>query len=218
MLNFLSSPAWQGIGVIATIVIGFIGFYYAGKNKLWLYVSGGTVLFLLGLISATIVQSAQVLNLAPLAFVSASSGWQDTGLEVKKGDKVTLKVVGGVWTVGRKKLPDEISQQLMDIAKKDRKYSDFQYGGFWQYLYPETTGDGYGTSDKCFTCPAGDASHGSLVARIGNSEPFGIGNEKTFSADSDGTLFLSINDGRNDKKGLEDNAGGLAVKLQIGKN
>jgi len=49
MVDFLSHPLWQGVGVIIAIVFGLIGFYYAGRQRFWLYLMGAIVVFIAGL-------------------------------------------------------------------------------------------------------------------------------------------------------------------------
>lgn len=52
---------------------------------------------------------------------------------------------------------------------------------------------------------------GALIGRIGNGQPFGIGNQPTFPAPATGMLYLTVNDGdRNDNSG----AFGVTVGLQ----
>lgn len=50
---------------------------------------------------------------------------------------------------------------------------------------------------------------GALIGRIGNSEPFGIGNATTLTAPASGQLFLGINDDH-----VADNQGGFRVNIQ----
>jgi hypothetical protein len=49
MIDILRDPVWQGIGVIIALILGIIGFYYAGKNKIWLFVAGAIVILIIGL-------------------------------------------------------------------------------------------------------------------------------------------------------------------------
>lgn len=48
MKEFLSDPAWQGIGVLIALLFSSIGLFYATKQKIWLYLTGGLVLVILG--------------------------------------------------------------------------------------------------------------------------------------------------------------------------
>ncbi|HEX8683729.1 MAG TPA: hypothetical protein VF707_15535 [Ardenticatenaceae bacterium] len=47
-MDILRDPIWQSLGVIVTLVLGFVGFYYAGRNRLWLGIAGVIVAFILG--------------------------------------------------------------------------------------------------------------------------------------------------------------------------
>ena len=50
---------------------------------------------------------------------------------------------------------------------------------------------------------------GALIGRVGNGEPFGIGNGTTITAPANGQLFLGINDDH-----VADNQGGFRVNIQ----
>lgn len=52
---------------------------------------------------------------------------------------------------------------------------------------------------------------GALIGRVGNGQPFGIGNQTSFPAPGSGTLFLAVNDDQ-----LGDNAGAFGVELTAG--
>ena len=56
--------------------------------------------------------------------------------------------------------------------------------------------------------PLPNALMGALIGRVGNSAPFGIGDQSSFTAPASGMLFLRVNDDN-----LSDNAGGFAVDL-----
>jgi len=49
MNEFLGNPSWQGVGAIFTLIIGLLGFYYSGKNRVWIYLSVGIVILLIGI-------------------------------------------------------------------------------------------------------------------------------------------------------------------------
>jgi hypothetical protein len=57
--------------------------------------------------------------------------------------------------------------------------------------------------------PLPDALTGALIGRIGNSEPFAIGNQTKIRAPATGQLFLGINDSN-----LSDNQGSFQVQIQ----
>jgi hypothetical protein len=58
--------------------------------------------------------------------------------------------------------------------------------------------------------PVSDAPLGALIGRIGEREPFYVGDHLEFSASADGPLFLGIND-----QWLNDNTGELFVVVNV---
>lgn len=58
--------------------------------------------------------------------------------------------------------------------------------------------------------PLAGALAGALIGRVGNGEPFGIGNQTSFPAPASGLLFLAVND---DNRG--DNAGAFGVEVAV---
>ena len=48
LLEVFRDPIWQFIGTLVTLLVGFIGFYYAGKDKRWLYLTAIILLLLIG--------------------------------------------------------------------------------------------------------------------------------------------------------------------------
>jgi hypothetical protein len=54
---------------------------------------------------------------------------------------------------------------------------------------------------------------GALLGRIGNGQPFPLGNATTLTAPADGVLFLGIND-----DGFEDNRGEYRVEITRSNN
>ena len=51
---------------------------------------------------------------------------------------------------------------------------------------------------------------GALIGRIGNSAPFGIGNQRQITAPATGQLFLGVNDDY-----LQDNSGEFRVRVSV---
>ena len=66
---------------------------------------------------------------------------------------------------------------------------------------------------KAAGAPVPDAAAGALIARVGNSEPFPIGENQTVTMPANGQLFLGINDDH-----VADNQGGYRVTLQRATN
>ena len=62
---------------------------------------------------------------------------------------------------------------------------------------------------KSAGAPVPDAAAGALIARVGNSAPFPIGENQTVTMPANGQLFLGINDDH-----VADNQGGYRVTLQ----
>lgn len=61
---------------------------------------------------------------------------------------------------------------------------------------------------KSASAPVPDAAAGALIARVGNSAPFPIGENQTVTMPANGQLFLGINDDH-----LSDNSGGFRVQV-----
>jgi hypothetical protein len=66
---------------------------------------------------------------------------------------------------------------------------------------------------KSAGAPVPDAAAGALIARVGNSAPFPIGENQTVTMPANGQLFLGINDDH-----VADNQGGYRVTLQRATN
>ena len=58
--------------------------------------------------------------------------------------------------------------------------------------------------------PLPNALMGALIGRVGNSAPFGVGNQDSFTAPASGMLFLRVNDDN-----MTDNAGEFGVELPM---
>lgn len=68
---------------------------------------------------------------------------------------------------------------------------------------------GANSQRKSATAPIPSVFAGALIARVGNGEPFPIGNQTRVTMPSNGQLFLGINDDH-----VADNAGGFRVNIQ----
>lgn len=212
MTDLLRDPIWQGIGVVVTIALGFVGFYYAGRHKFWLYLSGALAITIIGIAIGSWIERSNATRLlsttTPIA-IDSTKGWQSTGIFIVRGDMVRVRVTGGNWTPWRDKFPDEFKGQLPDEVKQ------MQPKQIWIDRSEEN--DGSGVSQSCSAasggspdCPLPQFYSSALVAQIGNTK-YGIGNSCTFFSESDGELQLRIND-----TALIDNAGILAVEIVIG--
>lgn len=125
--------------------------------------------------------------------IATNANQTPTGLNVKKGDTVSVTVTNGTWTI-----------------------SKAGYGN-----YPESNGTGmtwaeFQTRDPQwaqYTWPMKAANPGALVSKIGNVWTQ-IGSGNSWTATEDGELMLSINDAQ-EGLGLSDNNGILKVTITV---
>jgi hypothetical protein len=108
--------------------------------------------------------------------VPGNSDWVPTGLSVRQGQRVELRVSGEV----------RLSSDPSDIAKPTGSVKGRYEAG----------------------APIPNALAGALIGRVGNGQPFGIGDQSSFPAPATGLLFLRVNDDY-----IRDNTGGFAVDL-----
>ncbi len=112
--------------------------------------------------------------------VHAELPWQDTGISVQSGDRVTIVQVDGMWT----------------------------------YWGPDTVFDANG--DTIWGLQDGTVLSttviGALIGKIGedDSHVFPVGRWSTHTAQTDGPLYLAMNDGT-----YEDNAGLVTVQIMV---
>jgi len=108
--------------------------------------------------------------------------WIDSGVEISSGDQVFLSATGFINTWG------------------GRVGSSNDPDG----QYKKTCGD--------VKCPLQGADYGALLGRVGEGETFLVGTGTNFSAQTDGNLYLTINDWD-----CSDNSGDFAVVISYGK-
>lgn len=211
--QILSSPVWQGVGVILALLLGLIGFYFSNtkRDKRWLYAAALIVLVIITFgIGAeaqrqsndTVVAASASGTSAPIAIDATQAKWQSTGVRVTAGQLVTIHVIGGHWTVSRSLVDDTIHKQLAEPLNKGDQ--------LWQYSWRENNGIG-SSSNPCLngSCPLPNIPTGALVAKIGNTR-YAIYNQCTFSATDTGEILLRMND-----TDVSDNGGILAVEVNI---
>lgn len=128
------------------------------------------------------------LNVLDLA---ATAGWINTKVYVKRGWRVKISARGR-WSNG-------------NYTRSDRTVFRPFYG-------PDGFSD---TSDPTNELLVPTTLVGSLIGRIGNSQPFAIGSNLTFVAANDGWLYLSMND---KPETFNDNQGSLNVTVQYTSN
>jgi hypothetical protein len=114
--------------------------------------------------------------------VSAQSPWQSTDIYVPKGQVVTIRYMEGTWGV-------------LGGARGAKQQTD---------------AEGFEGEYRSVGLPQTSAPVGALVGRIGNGEPFLVGDEIRFRAGESGALRLMIND-----QSLEDNFGALRVEVRF---
>lgn len=107
--------------------------------------------------------------------VPAAGGWVDTGMRVRRGERILFTTSGEV--------------QLSENSS-DRAHSA-------------------GATREAPNAPLPSVAAGALIGRIGNSAPFGIGDQAAVPMPFDGILYLAVND---DER--SDNAGEFIVQLR----
>jgi hypothetical protein len=90
MIDFLRDPVWQGIGVVITLLLGLLSFYFSGKNRFWLYLSAGIIILFIGIWAGSeLLQSDNSESPAHILTLSNNDGTIFSGdLSIKsyKGD------------------------------------------------------------------------------------------------------------------------------------
>jgi hypothetical protein len=117
-----------------------------------------------------------------LITVSAQSLWQSTDIYVPKGQVVSIRYMEGTWGV-------------LGGARGAEKQTD---------------SEGFEGEYRSVGLPVTHAPVGALVGRIGDGEPFLVGDDIRFRAGDSGALRLMIND-----QSLEDNFGALRVEIRV---
>ncbi len=116
--------------------------------------------------------------------IDARKGWQNTGVRVKPGTRISITVIDGRWT----------------HWKGTQPYNSGQGG---EYICAEAM-----PAKDCVE-PLPEYSAGGLIGKIGN-QVFVVGKGVTQVSEKSGTLLLRINDG---DVGLYDNDGELKVEI-----
>lgn len=127
--------------------------------------------------------------------VSATeSSWKGSGVNLRKGDLVLVKVVDGAWTISKS------------------NYGNYPYtkgsGIDWSYL------QGRDPAWRTYTWAMQTARPGALIAKCGD-DLIEIGAGKSWTSNYDGQLFLRCNDAN---RGYADNDGILKVSITGGTN
>ena len=114
--------------------------------------------------------------------VSAQNPWQSTDIYARKGQVVSIRYMEGTWGV-------------LGGARGAEK---------------QTGAEGFEGEYRSVGLPLTNAPVGALVGRVGDGEPFLVGDEIRFRAGDSGALRLMIND-----QSLEDNFGALRVEVRV---
>jgi hypothetical protein len=119
--------------------------------------------------------------------IDARAGWVDTGLDVTTANSVTIRQVGGGWSVDGRRYARVGGNGHRDEARTDLRN--------WLHL-------------KAFP----RAHFGSLIGAINRSDLFLVGADYRNMAPSNGRLYLRINDV---DQSLGDNQGALTVEVLV---
>ena len=118
--------------------------------------------------------------------VAADQSWQDTGVEIRRGETITIEYVSGEWspfsgyyTHGQGCTDPDVCTQDLSVLQS----------------FPDNIVSGI---------------HATLIARINQGPIIVVGNEITFEAENTGSLMLRMND-----KTTSDNSGSLIVLVKI---
>lgn len=121
--------------------------------------------------------------------VQADKGWQDTGVSINAGSKVTIEYISGQWSGTG--LPNE----------KPSDGAGDPSGWKCTNFLP---------ANQCVE-PIPDFTKGALVGKLGNVL-LKVGNYLNFTATTAGSLLLRMNDG---DTGLQGNSGSLVVRITV---
>jgi hypothetical protein len=141
------------------------------------------------------VQEAQSATISPptappqtsSAVLAANAAWAPTGIEVKAGDQIQISAEGR-WAATN---PRQLSANVTSFVGPDG--------------YPQTAGT------KGLVLES--ANYGALIGRVGETgTPFLIGASFTGAAESDGPLFVAMNDLPGQ---YQDNVGRLSISVSV---
>ena len=181
--------------VLALLILALVLYVATRKTDNEILGRWANIATIVSLVAATIVfvfpgNKTEVTSLTYSVF--ANQGWSDTGLEINKGETVTIEYQGGAWTYWSGK-----------VAPVDGN-------GNIYYTCAELI-----PANQCVE-QIPNKPKGSLIAQIGTNNPFYIGNRNTFKAPNSGKLLLNINDSYLISDYVT-NEGSLIVKITIEK-
>ena len=146
-----------------------------------------------GIVCIGMVTSAIIAKLPDASTVTqqqvevfANKDWQETGIEIRAGETVTIQHVSGEWSPFSGYYTDGQGCTDPNVCTQDLSIlADF----------PDNIVSGI---------------HATLIARINQGQIVVVGNEITFEAKSTGSLMLRMND-----KNSSDNSGSLVVFVKV---
>ena len=118
--------------------------------------------------------------------VYANKYWQDTGVEIRQGETITIQYVSGEWSPFSGYYTDGQGCTDPNVCTQDLAVLQ---------SFPDNIVSGI---------------HATLIARINQGPIIVVGNEITFEAENTGSLLLRMND-----KSTSDNSGSLIVSVKI---
>jgi hypothetical protein len=192
-----ASSSMHHIGSAGSKVVGPVS-----RRTVLLGLSGATAVAIVGggliwlassrhLIGSSAVPASSVTTqpiLLTTVTVSATQGWQDSGVLIHAGDQVIIRYVSGLWT-----------SQSGVFAPFDGTGQPNKY--ICANIEP---------ASQCAEAVP-DAIKGSIVGKIG-TETFEIDDSLKFNPTQGGTLYLRMNDA---DSGLYDNQGSIRVQIQV---
>jgi hypothetical protein len=164
------------------------------KHQLWITVIIAVAsITVAGIVCIGMVTSAIIAKLPDASTVTqqevevfANKDWQDTGMEIRTGETITIQYVSGEWSPFTGYYTDGQGCTDPNVCTQDLSIlADF----------PDNIVSGV---------------HATLIARINQGQIVVVGNEITFGAKSTGSLMLRMND-----KSSSDNSGSLIVFVKV---
>jgi hypothetical protein len=128
-------------------------------------------------------------NIDEAFVVQANKDWQSTGITVRRGDLITIRDITGTWTIAAFVMPS-------NSFTETQNFTDYRGNPAWSLDYDPPTGK--------------YANMGRLIAQIGNQNPFVVGNELEFEAQTSGSLSFRMND-----RNFDNNDGSISLRIIV---
>lgn len=175
---------------LASFILAILSFLIG--DNIYQQITGNSIFQNTPLISNQESDSQDILT------VSASKGWQETGIRVDEGNKVSISYVSGSWT------------WTLEYPKFDST-GDPQEINTCKYICDQVAP---GATPASIYCPIEELRIGTLVGKLGSTgEVFYVGKSITYQVPA-GTrqemLYLRMND-----CGTNDNDGAIQINIQV---